>query len=40
MLLEELKRLKKAAKSDKDEGSSVDNERKIAHMLKKMLNVF
>ena len=40
MLLEELQRLKKAAKLDKEEGRSLDNERKIAHMLKKLLNVF
>ena len=40
MLVEEMKRLKKAAKLDKEEGRSLDNERKIAHMLKKQLNVF
>jgi hypothetical protein len=40
LFVEELKRLKQAAKLGKEEGRSLDNARKIAHMIKKMISVF
>lgn len=38
--MEELKKLKDAAKSDKPEGKSFDKDRKLAHMIKKLIIVF
>jgi len=39
-LIDELRMLKKAAKEGNEEGKCFDNERKIAHMIKKILNIF
>jgi hypothetical protein len=40
MLIEELRKLKQTAKEDNSEKKSFENDRKIAHMIKKLIVVF
>jgi hypothetical protein len=35
-----MKKLKDAARNDKAEGKGLDNERRIAHMIRKMVKIF